>query len=208
MGRYEPSPPISFRAPQLNHCFAPNDFSFFLMGQARSLFDYFRPFLNSMTNRLSTKFDNKKDRWWCAVWDLNPDRKMEGADESTEIMRPPIFLLLRSVLYVGSGTRSWCGRWTGTSRSSTAASANSAALCQKVWRRLIKSRNFKAREFESRSTENFKQWADPGLFSFIFSLPNQSLQFYNKSMWKMSIQYTGPGFELTTFWGQVSSLNH
>ena len=27
-------------------------------------------------------------------------------------------------------------------------------------------------------------------------------------MWKMSIQYLVPGFEITTFWLRVSSLNH
>ena len=51
-----------------------------------------------------------------------------------------------------------------------------------------------------------KKWAS---FLFIFCLFNQTLnKFYNKSIWKMSIQYMALGFELTTFWLWVSSLNH
>ena len=33
-------------------------------------------------------------------------------------------------------------------------------------------------------------------------------EMHSKYMWKMSIQYPAPGFELTTFWLRVSSLNH
>ena len=48
----------------------------------------------------------------------------------------------------------------------------------------------------------------PASFSFIFGLFKQTLQFYNNNMWKMSIQYTVPGFEPTTFGTWVYSHNH
>ena len=48
----------------------------------------------------------------------------------------------------------------------------------------------------------FQKWANPGLFFIYFRL------FYSKYMWKMSIQYTVPGFELMTFGTWVSSHNH
>ena len=47
------------------------------------------------------------------------------------------------------------------------------------------------------------------LFLFIFGLFKQTLlQFLQQINVKMSIQYPVPGFELTTFWLRVSSLNH
>ena len=53
----------------------------------------------------------------------------------------------------------------------------------------------------------FKKWAFPASFSFIFVFSNKHNNFYNKCG-KMYIQYTVPGFELTTFWIWVSSHNH
>ena len=49
------------------------------------------------------------------------------------------------------------------------------------------------------SLKIFFKWANPGLFFIYFCLFKHALQFYNKYMWKMSIQYTVAGFELTTF---------
>ena len=57
----------------------------------------------------------------------------------------------------------------------------------------------------------FIKWANPGLFFVYFrSFQTNNTIFYNKSMWKnvMSIQYTAPGFEPTTFGMRVSSHNH
>ena len=47
----------------------------------------------------------------------------------------------------------------------------------------------------------FKEnWANPGLFSFIFGLFKQTLQIFTTNICeKMSIQYTVPGFEPKTF---------
>ena len=45
-------------------------------------------------------------------------------------------------------------------------------------------------------------------FTFIFGLFKQTYKFYSKLMWKMSVLYPVPGFELTTFWLWVSSFNH
>ena len=57
--------------------------------------------------------------------------------------------------------------------------------------------------------EVFFKWAIVGLFFIYFQCfsSNQHI-FYNKFMWKMSIQYTVPGFELTTFWLWVTSFYH
>ena len=54
----------------------------------------------------------------------------------------------------------------------------------------------------------FKKWANPGLFSiYLFSVfPNKHYNFYNKSMWKMSILYTAPGFKPTTFEHESSPI--
>ena len=42
----------------------------------------------------------------------------------------------------------------------------------------------------------YKKSANLGLFFIYFwSFSNKQYHFYNKSMWKMSIQYTAPGFE-------------
>ena len=38
-------------------------------------------------------------------------------------------------------------------------------------------------------------WPTPASFLFIFSFFNQTLQFYSKSMWKMSIQDPVPGIQ-------------
>ena len=56
----------------------------------------------------------------------------------------------------------------------------------------------------------FKKWANPGLFSVYFwSFQTNIVTIFTTSkMWKMSIQYPVLGFELTTFWLRVSSLNH
>ena len=49
----------------------------------------------------------------------------------------------------------------------------------------------------------------PAYFFIIFGLFKQTLQiFATKYMWKMSIQYTVPGFEPTTLVMWVSSHNH
>ena len=48
----------------------------------------------------------------------------------------------------------------------------------------------------------------PSPFSFIFCLSNKHYNFYSKYVWKMSIQYTGMGFEPTIFKTWVSSHNH
>ena len=55
----------------------------------------------------------------------------------------------------------------------------------------------------------FFKWAIVGLFFIYFQcFSNNQHIFYNKFMWKMSIQYTVPGFELTTFWLWVTSFYH
>ena len=48
------------------------------------------------------------------------------------------------------------------------------------------------------------------LFHLFSVFSNKQHNFYNKSMWTnvMSIQYTAPGFEPTTFGTSVSSHNH
>ena len=46
------------------------------------------------------------------------------------------------------------------------------------------------------------------LFHLFSVFSNKQYNFYNKSMWKMSIQYMVPGFEPTTFGTCVSSHNH
>ena len=43
-----------------------------------------------------------------------------------------------------------------------------------------------------------KKWANSGLFFVYFRLFKQALQFYNKYMWKKSVQYAKLGFETTT----------
>ena len=43
----------------------------------------------------------------------------------------------------------------------------------------------------------FKKWTIPGLFFIYFCLFKQTLQIYVKNV--MSIHYTAPGFEPTTF---------
>ena len=48
-----------------------------------------------------------------------------------------------------------------------------------------------------------------GLFFVYFqSFQTNITNFYNKYMWKMSIQYTVPGFEPTTFQTWVVTHNH
>ena len=44
-----------------------------------------------------------------------------------------------------------------------------------------------------------------GLFSFIFGLFKQTVPFFNKSMWKMTIQCPVLGFEPTISWTWVVS---
>ena len=46
----------------------------------------------------------------------------------------------------------------------------------------------------------FKKWANPGLFFIYFRPSEETLQFFTTNKCeKISIQYTVPGFELTTF---------
>ena len=53
-----------------------------------------------------------------------------------------------------------------------------------------------------------KNRPSPATFSFIFVFSNKHYNFYNKYVWKMSIQYTVLGFEHMTFKKWVSSHNH
>ena len=46
------------------------------------------------------------------------------------------------------------------------------------------------------------------LFHFVFVFSNKHVNFHNKCMWKMAIQYLVQGFEPTTFRTWVSSNNH
>ena len=50
-----------------------------------------------------------------------------------------------------------------------------------------------------KSPETVKNGPTPASFLFIFGLFKKTIQFYKKSMRKMSIQYMAPGFEPTTF---------
>ena len=54
----------------------------------------------------------------------------------------------------------------------------------------------------------FKKMGQSSLFHLFSVFLNKHYNFYNKYMWKMSIQYTVPGFEPTTFRTWVSSHNH
>ena len=47
----------------------------------------------------------------------------------------------------------------------------------------------------------FKKWTNPGLLYCLFSVfsSKHHYNFYSRNMWKMSIHYTVPGFEPTTF---------
>ena len=60
---------------------------FFNIGQIRPIFVYLRPFLNTMTNIGSAKFDHKSVDSELGIWTRH--RSMVGADESTELWRPP-----------------------------------------------------------------------------------------------------------------------
>ena len=53
-----------------------------------------------------------------------------------------------------------------------------------------------------------KNGPTPASFSFIFAFPNTYYNFTTNKFEKMSIQYTVPGFELTSFGTWVSSHNH
>ena len=50
-----------------------------------------------------------------------------------------------------------------------------------------------------KSPETVKNGPTPASFLFIFGLFKKTIQFYKKSMRKMSIQYMAPGFEPTAF---------
>ena len=50
-----------------------------------------------------------------------------------------------------------------------------------------------------------QNWSSRPLFAYFFI---QTMQFYNKLFWKMSIQYSELGFEPLTSWIWVSSHNH
>ena len=55
----------------------------------------------------------------------------------------------------------------------------------------------------------FKRMGQPRpLFRLFLVFPNKQFNFYNESMWKMSIQYMAPGFEPTTVQTWVVSHNH
>ena len=55
----------------------------------------------------------------------------------------------------------------------------------------------------------FKKWANPVLFFIYFRLFRTHYKFYNKYVCeKMSIHFTVPRFELTTFGTRVSSHDH
>ena len=54
----------------------------------------------------------------------------------------------------------------------------------------------------------FKKWETRPLFCLFSSFQTNITKFYIKYMWKMSIQYTVPGFEPTTFGTWVFSHNH
>ena len=52
----------------------------------------------------------------------------------------------------------------------------------------------------------FLKWAILGLcFVYFWPFSNKQYKFYSKLMWKMSIQYPAPGFELTAFWLCIKS---
>ena len=57
----------------------------------------------------------------------------------------------------------------------------------------------------SQELFSFSKIGRPRPFSFILGLSKRH-KFYSKLMWKMSIQYPAPGFELTTFRLWVSSF--
>ena len=54
----------------------------------------------------------------------------------------------------------------------------------------------------------FYKWANPGLFFIYFWSFQKTIQFLQQMYIKISIQYTVPRFEPTTFGTWVSSLNH
>ena len=70
--------------------------------------------------------------------------------------------------------------------------------------------NYQANQLQSNLwTKYLFLRANNGLFFVYFCLFKQTLQILQQIwMWKMSIQYPALGFELTTFWLQVSSINH
>ena len=55
-----------------------------------------------------------------------------------------------------------------------------------------------------------KKWANPGNFSYIFGLFNQTMQFLQQINVKkcQAIQYMAPGFEPTTSQTRLVSHNH
>ena len=53
-----------------------------------------------------------------------------------------------------------------------------------------------------------KIWPTPASFCLFPVFSNKQYIFYNKSMWKMSIQYTVPGFNPTTLHKWVVTHNH
>ena len=61
--------------------------------------------------------------------------------------------------------------------------------------------------FIVQSTTVIKKGHPQPLFSLFSVISNKQSKFYNKLMWKMSIQYPAPGFELITLWLWVSSFN-
>ena len=61
---------------------------------------------------------------------------------------------------------------------------------------------------QAPSTLYFFKWAIPDLFLFILGLFNKQYNFYDKLMWKMSIQCPVLGFEPTSSWTWVVFRNH
>ena len=88
-------------------------------------------------------------------------------------------------------------------RSGIMASANVSWL-KYFW--VLKPPSY-SRKIKIKGRVFLKKWANPGLF-FVYFRSFQTNNFYNKYMWKMSIQYMVPRFEPTTFGTQVSSHNH
>ena len=75
---------------------------------------------------------------------------------------------------------------------------------------LLRALMFSSRYFsKTKSLISFLNGPTPPSFSFIFVFFKHTFQILQQiDMWKMSIQYTVPGFKLTTFGTWVSFHNH
>ena len=58
------------------------------------------------------------------------------------------------------------------------------------------------------SRTSFLKWPFSASFHLFLVFPTNDNIFFNKLMWKMTIQYLALGFKHTTFWLWVSSFNH